>query len=603
VSGSEENREAVLAVQGGGIWAFSMLGQAKAVVEAGYIPLAIAGTSGGAILAALLWSGLEPGDIELAFLELLHEDPHALLELLGEFDPAPARFDYASFTALKAELQSVVSEIGAIGDRRWMGRKISGLRWASRASALWTSIKTHIDNRGLFRGNALESKLNTLIRRGLKLPASDELVTFGDVERLMAAGRGRLFRPVLLLTATNLSRRRLELISSADPDYADVPVAAAVRASAGFPVFFRPRELPDSPGGGWFVDGGVIANFPIWTFSSAFRDKLQGHPVYHSLASRPWLRIGLGIVDDTPKPRDVSAPPAFLSALLGMVTGIARNQLEDALAVAAPRTLVLRQPVATAGAPVSILDVPSIDAVRIKDMVERGYRHARDEIARMDSPAVSKQLDQAAIQSELASLVNSCKIVFQADGEAVKFRANVFLPKGSGMRMVASYNMDGDPDDGLVFRDQATGSTGSCYQTHSAIVCNLATVAAAAVKIESGRATPYRMDAQLQGKIRFDRTWLASMPVFDPFELNVHRRRAVNLAPEQRVAMVEHPVSLDGPILAILNLDAAFDYERLRLESEPVLQADDPRIVAILDIMEARTLKIGHLMTIVPNPR
>jgi predicted acylesterase/phospholipase RssA len=38
------NREAVIAIQGGGVWALSLLGQARAVLEAGYTPLAIAGT-------------------------------------------------------------------------------------------------------------------------------------------------------------------------------------------------------------------------------------------------------------------------------------------------------------------------------------------------------------------------------------------------------------------------------------------------------------------------------------------------------------------------------------------------------------------------------
>src|SRR5439155_22503248 len=45
----EPNREAVLAIQGGGVYGFSLLGQAKTVINRGYIPLAYAGTSAGAV--------------------------------------------------------------------------------------------------------------------------------------------------------------------------------------------------------------------------------------------------------------------------------------------------------------------------------------------------------------------------------------------------------------------------------------------------------------------------------------------------------------------------------------------------------------------------
>src|SRR5271157_5067574 len=45
--GAPENKEAVIAIQGGGIYALPMLGQARAIIAAGYIPLAFAGNSGG----------------------------------------------------------------------------------------------------------------------------------------------------------------------------------------------------------------------------------------------------------------------------------------------------------------------------------------------------------------------------------------------------------------------------------------------------------------------------------------------------------------------------------------------------------------------------
>jgi predicted acylesterase/phospholipase RssA len=77
------NKEAVIAIQGGGIYALPMLGQARVILDdAGYVPIAFAGNSGGAILATLLWSSLKPRRIEAAFTDLLKNDKEAFVNLL-----------------------------------------------------------------------------------------------------------------------------------------------------------------------------------------------------------------------------------------------------------------------------------------------------------------------------------------------------------------------------------------------------------------------------------------------------------------------------------------------------------------------------------------
>lgn len=77
-----ENRETVIAIQGGGIYALPMLGQARAILAAGYVPLGFAGNSGGAILAALLWAGLTPDRIARALEQKLGDNPDGLADLL-----------------------------------------------------------------------------------------------------------------------------------------------------------------------------------------------------------------------------------------------------------------------------------------------------------------------------------------------------------------------------------------------------------------------------------------------------------------------------------------------------------------------------------------
>ena len=599
------NREAVIAIQGGGVWALSLLGQARAVLEAGYTPLAIAGTSGGAILASLLWSGLTPREIEGAFVDMVQADRNALVGLLGDFDPPPpAGFTYQEFRQLGSEVTAALGRLKSYGQ----ARPSAPVRWSRalgmmrQAFRLWSVLEPHIARRGMFRGDALETKLNELICRGLEMPDLGRPVRFSDVEQKMRASGGIFYRPVLLLTATNLSQRRLDLISSADPRYADVPIAAAVRASAGFPVFFRPRELPDCPGGGWFVDGGVIANFPLWAFSAAFRDQVRGHPVYGWLASRPWMRIGLRIVDDAEQPRDVSTPQLFLRSLFGMLTGIARNELEEVLSRNAVRTLVLRQPLRTSGAPDNILDVPAIDGSRIARMVSNGRNFAREELRAAGLPAVYRADASDMLRGELAALVDACNIVLGPHAPTAKLRANVFVAVETRLHMIVGHNMQGDPDDGLVFPDLSSGLTGACYQARAAFTCNLQTVAAVAARTPPGEPRPFRMPPLLQSRIKADRTWLTSMPIFDPYEVAVRHGEAAPAPLETMPAAHGRRLSLDGPVLGTLNLDAGWDYSVLGLRPEPELHVVDARIAAILALMEAKTLILARLMTIVARP-
>src|ERR1019366_6245401 len=142
---------------------------------------------------------------------------------------------------------------------------------------LWSRVQLHIQKRGLFNGHELEKMIDRLIRKGFGteelpphiqaiMPPEGDEVCFDHVERMMRAKGGQFYRPPLLLTATNLSRRKLEVISSIDPSYRRTPIAAAVRASAGFPIFFRPRQFGEGLNKEWFVDGGVISSFPLWTF-------------------------------------------------------------------------------------------------------------------------------------------------------------------------------------------------------------------------------------------------------------------------------------------------------------------------------------------------
>ncbi len=609
----EANREAVIAIQGGGVYALTLLGQAKAVLDAGYVPLAFAGTSGGAILASLLWSGLSPQQIEDEFTAMVTQDSKALLSLLSPFEPPPEpHFDYAAFLALQEKIMRALAGIPSgepEAPRSWWRRTAGRIPGAWRAGSaawkawdLWQQLQPHIRNRGLFRGDGLEQMIDSLIRKGLghaeNLPPENDPVTFGDVHELMTKERG-FYRPPLLLTATNLSRQCLELINSVDPRYYEMPIAAAVRASAGFPIFFRPRAFGDGLNRQWFVDGGMISNFPIWTFSDAFREQIARSEFYRPFAWRPWLRIGLRVVGDDKAPDDLTQTGSYARAMLGMLTGGARNELEDILARQDPRSIIIRQQASTTEGP-GVLAVGEVDARKICRMVALGQEAAAQELDRRKAPGIYTANPEMAelVTERLRLIAEECARVM-GEGADPNFRVNVFIPVRNTLAMLFSHNMDGDADDGLVFPNLSTGVAGACYQTSTTLVCNLEKVAQLRATNLRTYNRLFNMTDEFQKAIRRDRTWLMSVPIFDPHEVRILTQAAQARAwPDMpRVATCDLGIGLRGPLLGVLNIDAGWSYKAIDLDPDPDLQSNDSRIRAISAIMQAGALTIGAALT------
>ncbi len=607
----EANREAVIAIQGGGVYALSLLGQAQAILERGYVPLAFAGTSGGAILASLLWSGLSPTQIQAEFVAMVDSDPQALLGLLSPFEPPPKpHFDYGAFLQLQAHIKAAVASIpsGEPKDGGWISKTLGAVPRLWRAGhatfdawGLWKLLQPHIQNRGLFNGHKLEEVIDGLIRKGfgaqMGMPPAKDPVTFGHVAGMMKGDRS-FYRPPLLLTATNLSRRCLELINSVDPRYHHMPVAAAVRASAGFPVFFRPRAFGDGLNREWFIDGGVISNFPIWTFSDAFREEISRSEFYSAYAWRPWLRIGLRVVDDVVAPEDLTDPGRYFAALIGMLTGAARNQLEDILVGQNPRSIVIKQPTSRTEGP-GVLAIGELDAGKIRRMVELGHREAAEELDRRAAPGIytSNPGLSGEMTERLRSVVEECERVL-GGSSGPKFRANIFIPVKNRLAMVFGYNMANDSDDQMVFPDLSTGVTGACYQLSTALVCNLAKVAKLRETQPDAYKRLFNMTQELQNKVKKDRTWLISVPIFDPHEVKVLTKPKPAPASDiPRVAICDLGIALRGPLLGVLNLDAAWDYQNIGLDPDPDIHSGDSRIRAISGILQASALTIGAELT------
>jgi predicted acylesterase/phospholipase RssA len=582
------NKEAVIAIQGGGIYALPMLGQVRAILAAGYVPLGFAGNSGGAILASLLWAGLTPDRIEAAFTDMLRNDKQALTALLLPRESGKQTFKLADLRAFPGRVRRLLPLPGGFFSkiRWWLCKGLGALRLGGDATPLWTG-------RGAFTGERFVDLIDNLVKEGLGIQ-QNSLARFGDVPK-------DRYRPPLLLTVTNVSRGRLEVIDSTNARYQDVPVALAVRASGGFPVFFQPIDLPGMGEGRCFVDGGMVANFPLWAFSASFRERLQETSAFGWLAPRPWLPIGLRVRDET-SDADVSTPAAYAGRLASIAAGMARNDLEDRLVVATlSNQLVVAQGSASLPVnprtkrPLDWLDIDAVTADNIGMIIQSGETaalktlHARGEYTIYDpgcSPEVLKCLEDLLLR---------CEHAMQVQRGELGFRANIFVAVRQRMEMRFSVRMHGSADDGLNFPDLATGLTGWCYQTRSPAVCNLQSVAQIAnASVVAER--PYGLQSGLQQAIEPHRTWLISYPIFDPAERQTLRGTPKGLP--DIYAPTVHRLKADhiGPILGIVNVDASWDYTALGLSPIPDLHVDDPRIKAIIDTVAQSSLRLARML-------
>lgn len=189
----------------GGVRGIALAGAAAAFEERGYRIERAAGTSAGAMVAALVAAGYRAREIRQIVWQL----------------------DYPGMC-----------------DARGCGQ----LPGVGPVLALLTNL-------GMYRGDALLKTFRRLLAaRGVR--------TFGDLRS--DGGRGG-FR--LRVVATDLTRRRTIILPDDAAEYgvapADVEVAAALRMSASVPFFFEPVRFGQPDRASLVVDGGLRAGLPF----------------------------------------------------------------------------------------------------------------------------------------------------------------------------------------------------------------------------------------------------------------------------------------------------------------------------------------------------
>ena len=217
--------KADLALEGGGVKGIGLVGAITTLASRGYTFPRVAGTSAGAIVGALV-----------AACVAQKKDVTLLAEVMND----------VSYPKFRDE--SLLDHLGPPGE-----------------------IAELLLHRGIYKGDYfhgwIESQLKTIgVERFGQLRISDE------DDRSSTLPEERRYRLVVL--TSDVTRGELVYLPwdckdyDLDPD--ELRIADAVRSSMSIPFFFQPYNLPSTKS--TFIDGGMLANFPIGAFDTPHGD-------------------------------------------------------------------------------------------------------------------------------------------------------------------------------------------------------------------------------------------------------------------------------------------------------------------------------------------
>ena len=242
-----------LVFEGGGAKGVAFAGALEALAAHGHRPGRLVGTSAGAIAAALCAAGYSPAEM----LAALSEERDGRPRFLDFFDtPGPRDFPFEvrSRSLLARALRRIdVPGIPAVIEDDLDRMLLTGLLGQAAFARLFSLIECG----GLYLGEALRGWVEEKLE-AKGIPGS---TTLHEFHRITGAD----------LTVVAADPQDRELLALNHRTAPGLPVAAAVRMSAGIPFLWRPlqwrsrwgRYLGRSKAGHGIVDGGLLSNFPL----------------------------------------------------------------------------------------------------------------------------------------------------------------------------------------------------------------------------------------------------------------------------------------------------------------------------------------------------
>jgi NTE family protein len=257
------SKKADAVFEGGGVKGIGLVGAVSELEKAGYEFVNLAGTSAGAIIAALLAVGYKAAEVKEELEKL----------------------DYNKFKD-----EGLLDKFGFVGKGLSLGFEY-----------------------GIYEGDFFEDWMEKLLRAKGK-------TTFGDI--IMPdyvendTKEKEKYKYKFQAIAADITDRCLLVLPHSLEDFGYNPdkfsISRAVRMSMSIPIFFEPIQLEDGSGRKHFiVDGGTLSNYPIWLLD----DKTTNDP--------PWPTFGLKLVEPgkselkSKSRNSINNPVSFLKALIG----------------------------------------------------------------------------------------------------------------------------------------------------------------------------------------------------------------------------------------------------------------------------------------------
>lgn len=209
--------------QGGGCKAIAYIGAYEKAYQEGVFFSELAGTSAGAVIAALIAAGASPEYMKKIVKEL-------------NFNVFKYPCGKSSWPVRMAEVLFVLKQKN-VSSKEWL--RLFPQTWKNCKPYSWKALDKKL---GLFNSVIIEKKMEKWLRE----LTGKEKVTFKDLA------------PNLHIVSTDIiDRTVIEWNKEKSPD---MSVARAVRASCSIPVYFTPTMKR-------WVDGGLVSNCPDFIFS------------------------------------------------------------------------------------------------------------------------------------------------------------------------------------------------------------------------------------------------------------------------------------------------------------------------------------------------
>jgi NTE family protein len=317
-----EQTEGVFAIfQGGGAKGMSHVGALAAAEKQGFWFYGVAGTSAGAIMAALVAAGYtarELFDPANPSANLLAANTATPLDILG-------RGRWASFDRLMRAFRG--------GNKLLIGLLVVLSPVLIVVVLVSLLFRRLFQTRGYFTTRNAQKLLNTVLRNRVQAVMdrhghgeAPQVIRFRDLDFTRYPGA---FVPLKIIS-TNTQNRSVELFDLKSTP--DVPVATAVAASMAIPLFFEPVELTGGSGGAGeareLVDGGLVSNLPVWAFVEEKRR------IERSLGSGERVRTLAFTLADKKNPDGAGHDTGQLQRLLAFVATVLQAGLSGSQGVA-----------------------------------------------------------------------------------------------------------------------------------------------------------------------------------------------------------------------------------------------------------------------------